>query len=171
MKGLRSGYFERGVTRWMIQPSCVWSLSTISNQIWNLIHFSGLSPIWLPLCCWWAPKMDNYLGSFNLLIRLNPPFSLVYWMFLIIFMLIEWIRLVIMPTSLMCALCSLFGQFGDKIKGFNEHLAAKFMGEKGWEFVGRCPLHLWALTSNYPPSAQSSRATKSISTRAAKQVK
>jgi len=48
-------------------------------------------------------------------------------MFLIIFMLIEWIGLVIMPTSLMCALCNLFGQFGDKIKGLNEHLAAKFM--------------------------------------------
>ena len=32
-----------------------------------------------------------------------------------------------MPTSLMCALCSLFGQFGDKIKGLNEHLAAKFV--------------------------------------------
>ena len=27
----------------------------------------------------------------------------------------------------MCALCSLFGQFGDKIKGLNEHLAAKFV--------------------------------------------
>jgi len=44
-----------------------------------------------------------------------------------------------MPTSLMCALCSLFGQFGDKIKGFNEHLAAKFVGEQGRGFVGRCP--------------------------------
>jgi len=27
----------------------------------------------------------------------------------------------------MCALCSLFGQFGDKIKGLNEHLATKFV--------------------------------------------
>ena len=28
-----------------------------------------------------------------------------------------------MPKSLMCALRSLFGQFGDKIKGLNGHLA------------------------------------------------
>ena len=119
---------------------------------------------------WWAPKMDNYMGLFNLLIQLNPPFSLVYYMFFIIFMLIEWIGLVIMPTSLMCALCSLFGQFGDKIKGFNEHLVAKFMGEQGRGFVGRCPLHLWALTSNSSPSARSSRATKSIIARATEQV-
>ena len=104
---------------------------------------------------WWAPKMDNYLGSFNLLIWLNPPFSLVYCMFLIIFMLIEWIWLVIMPTSLMGALCSLFGQLGDKIEGFNEHLAAKFVGEQARGFVGRCPPHLWTLTSNCPPSARS----------------
>jgi len=76
-----------------------------------------------------------------------------------------------MPTSLMGALCSLFGQFGDKIEGLNEHLAAKFVGEQGRGFVGRCPIHLWALTSNSPPSARSSRATESISTRAAKQVK
>ena len=76
---------------------------------------------------WWAPKMDNYLGSFNLLIQLNPPLSLVYCMFFIIFRLIEWIGLVIMPTSLMCTLCSLFGQFRDKIRGWNEHLAAKFV--------------------------------------------
>ena len=27
----------------------------------------------------------------------------------------------------MCALCSVFGQFGDKIKGLNEHFAAKFV--------------------------------------------
>jgi len=27
----------------------------------------------------------------------------------------------------MCALCSLFGQFWDKIKRLNEHLAAKFV--------------------------------------------
>jgi len=27
----------------------------------------------------------------------------------------------------MCALCSLFGQLGDKIEGFNEHLVAKFV--------------------------------------------
>ena len=27
----------------------------------------------------------------------------------------------------MCALCSLFGQCGDKIKGLNEHLVAKFV--------------------------------------------
>jgi len=27
----------------------------------------------------------------------------------------------------MCALCSLFGQFGDKIKGLNEHLETKFV--------------------------------------------
>ena len=71
----------------------------------------------------------------------------------------------------MCALCGLFGQFGDKIKGFNEHLAAKFVGEQARGFVGRCPLHLWALTSNSPPLAWSSRVTKSIITRAAKQVK
>ena len=71
----------------------------------------------------------------------------------------------------MCALCSLFGQFGDKIEGFNEHLAAKFVGQQGKGFLGRCPLHLWALTSNSPPSSQSSRATKLISIRAAKQVK
>ena len=76
-----------------------------------------------------------------------------------------------MPTSLMGALCSPFGQFGDKIEGLNEHLAAKFVGEQARGFVGRCPLHLWALASNSPPSAQSSKATKSISTRAAKQVK
>jgi len=44
------------------------------------------------------------------------------------------------------------------------------MEEQGRGFVGRCPLHLWALASNYPPSAQSSRATKSIITRAAEQV-
>ena len=50
-----------------------------------------------------------------------------------------------MPTSLMGPLCSLFGQFGDKIKGFNEHLASKFVGEQGRGFVGRCPLHLWSL--------------------------
>jgi len=49
----------------------------------------------------------------------------------------------------MCALCSLFGQFGDKIKGFNEHLAAKFMGEQGRGFVGRCTLHLWALNLEF----------------------
>jgi len=42
----------------------------------------------------------------------------------------------------MGALCSLFGQLGDKIEGFNEHLAAKFVGEQGRGFVGRCPLHL-----------------------------
>ena len=76
---------------------------------------------------WWAPEMGNYMGSFSLLIRLNPPFSLVYCTFFIIFMLIEWIGLVIMPTSLMCDLCTLFGQFGDKIKGLNEHLVAKFV--------------------------------------------
>ena len=86
-------------------------------------------------------------------------------------MLIERIRLVIMPTSLMGTLCSLFGQLGDKMEGLNEHLAPKFVGEKARGFVGRCLLHLWALTSNSPQSAQSSRATKSISTRAAKQVK
>ena len=120
---------------------------------------------------WWAPKMYNYLGSFNLLIWLNPPFSLVYCMFFIIFMLIEWIWLVIMPTSLMGALCSLFGQFGDKIEGLNEHLAAKFVERKARGFVGRCPLHLWALASNSPPLSRSSRATESINTRAAKQVK
>ena len=71
--------------------------------------------------------MDNDTGSFNLLIQSNPPFSLVYCMFFIIFMLIELIGLVIMPTSLMCALCSIFGQFGDNIKGLNEHLVAKFV--------------------------------------------
>ena len=76
-----------------------------------------------------------------------------------------------MPTSLMGALCILFGQLGDKIEGFNEHLAAKFVGEQRRGFVGRCPLHLWALTSNSPPSARRSMATKSIITRAAKQVK
>jgi len=32
-----------------------------------------------------------------------------------------------MPTRLMCALCSFFGQIGDKIKGLNEHLQAKFV--------------------------------------------
>jgi len=104
---------------------------------------------------WWAPKMDNYMGSFSLLIRLNPPFSLVYCMFFIIFMLIEWFGLVIMQTSLMGALCSFIGQFWDKIKGFNEHLAAKFVEEQGRGFVGRCPLHLWAITSNCPPLAWS----------------
>ena len=57
-----------------------------------------------------------------------------------------------MPTSLMGALCSLVGQIGDKIEGLNEHLAAKFVGEQGRVFVGRCPLHLWTLTSNSPPS-------------------
>ena len=31
----------------------------------------------------------------------------------------------------MGALCSLFGQFGDKIEGLNEHLAAKFVEDKG----------------------------------------
>ena len=71
----------------------------------------------------------------------------------------------------MGALCSLFGQLGDKIEGLNEHLAAKFVGEQARGFVGRCPLHLWALTSNSPPSARSSRATESINTREAKQVK
>jgi len=76
-----------------------------------------------------------------------------------------------MPTSLMGALCSLFGQLGDKMEGLNEHLAAKFVGEQARGFVGRCPPHLWTLTSNSPPSARSSRATESISTRAAKQVK
>ena len=74
--------------------------------------------LFLPLHVWWAPKMDNYLGSFNLLIWLNPPFSLVYCMFFIIFMLIEWIGLAIMPTSLMCALCSLFDQFGNILTTF-----------------------------------------------------
>ena len=68
-----------------------------------------------------------------------------------------------MPTSLMGALCSLVGQLGDKIEGLNEHLAAKFVGEQGRGFVGRCPLHLWALTSNSPPSARSSKATESTS--------
>ena len=76
-----------------------------------------------------------------------------------------------MPTSLMGALCSLFGQFGDKIEGLNEHLAAKFVGRQARGFVGRCPLHLWALTSNSPPLARSSRATESINSRVAKQVK
>ena len=71
----------------------------------------------------------------------------------------------------MGALCSIFGQLGGKIEGLNEHLAAKFVGEQARGFVGRCPPHLWALTSNSPPSARSSRATESISTRAAKQVK
>ena len=54
-------------------------------------------------------------------------------------MLIELILLVIMPTSLMGALCSLFGQFGDKIEGLNEHLAAKFVGEQGRGFVEGVP--------------------------------
>lgn len=76
-----------------------------------------------------------------------------------------------MPTSLMGALCSLFGQLRDKFEGLNEHLAAKFVGEQARGFVGRCPPHLWDLTSNSPPSARSSKATKSMSTRAAKQVK
>ena len=74
-----------------------------------------------------------------------------------------------MPTSLMGALCSLVGQLGDKIEGLNEHLAAKFVGEQARGFVGRCPPHLWVLTSNSPPSAQSSRATTSIITRAVEQ--
>jgi len=60
--------------------------------------------------------MGNYMGSFCLLTQLNPPFSLVYCMFLIIFMLIEWIGLVILPCSLMCALCRFFGQFWTKSK-------------------------------------------------------
>ncbi len=58
----------------------------------------------------------------------------------------------------------------DKFEGLNEHLAAKFVGEQARGFVGRCPPHLWVLTSNSPPSARSSKATKSMSTRAAKQV-
>ena len=65
---------------------------------------------------WWAPKMDNYMGSFNLQIQLNPPFSLVYCMLFIIFMLIEWIELVIMPTSLMGALCVFLVNFETKSK-------------------------------------------------------
>lgn len=71
----------------------------------------------------------------------------------------------------MGALCSLFGQLGDNIEGLNEHLAAKFVGEQARGFVGRCPLNLWALTSNSPPSDRTSRTTESVSTRAAKQVK
>ena len=63
---------------------------------------------------WWAPKMGNDMGLFCLLFRLNPPFSLVYCIFLNIFMLIEWIGLVIFPCSLICALCRFFGQFWTK---------------------------------------------------------
>jgi len=55
------------------------------------------------------------------------------------------------------------------MKGFNEHLATKFVEKQRRGFVERCPLHLWALTLNSPSSARSSRVTKSIITRAAKQ--
>jgi len=87
---------------------------------------------------WWAPKMGNLLCSFCLLLSINPPFFIVLCILLNIFMLIEWMRIVTWPQSLICVYCRFMDIFWTKVK----HLWVIWQPntkEQGWGFVGRVP--------------------------------
>ena len=114
---------ENKSTQYKFNPFPYWETLLMKKEY--------LSQTWLrgSLGYWWALEMCNYMGTFCLLTQLNPPFSLVYCMFFIIFMLIEWIGLVIMSWSLMCALCRFLVNFGQSQR-INENLAANIWGKR-----------------------------------------
>jgi len=85
-------------------------------------------------------------------------------------MLIEWVGLVIMPWSLMCAYAD-FWSILRQSQRFNEHLVANIRGRQGRGFIGGCPPHWWLPTLNPPSESLEHEQPHQCVKEAAEQVK